>query len=85
MQLEVEKMSHVQDVVMEVGFPSQPDSLLNTSQEDPIAGYTSIETLQIIVDKHGGINVGKTLEGLTNKNVQKWKRNLKLKRILNEE
>lgn len=68
---------------MEIGYPSEEISEID-SDGGGIYGYVLVKTIQEIIDNHGGINIKKSLSGLTNKNSHKWIRNLKLKRILNE-
>lgn len=66
---------------MEVGFPSEEEPELNS---DDVTGYVNIEELQKIIDRHGGIDVIKSgILQLENKYSIIYKRELKLKRILN--
>ena len=67
---------------MEVGFLSEKEILLHMSGD--VSGYVDVELLQKIVDKHGGIDIQKSLKGLTNRNVRKYLRYIKLERILKE-
>lgn len=52
--------------LLEWGFPSEKDDILNESAEDStdvtktVGGYVNISILQELMDRHGGIDFGKT-------------------------
>lgn len=49
-------------VEMEVGFPSEEEPLLNDNDGDDVFGYVSVLTIEKIIKKHGGINIGATFK-----------------------
>lgn len=65
---------------MEVGYSSSDEPEL--SGDDGVTGYVSIEDLQKIINRHGGIDVEKSLVGLNYSNCSKYRRDKKLERIL---
>jgi hypothetical protein len=70
-------------LTMEIGFPSEPQPEL--IGDDNITGYVEVEIIQKIIDRHGGIDVEKSgILKLNNKNSSIYKREEKLKRILND-
>ena len=54
---------------MEIGFPNQVEELILEFAEDKdnptqtVYGYVDADIIQQVIDKHGGINVDKTLYG----------------------
>jgi hypothetical protein len=54
---------------MEIGFPSEVEELILDFAEDrdnpteTVYGYVDNKLIQQVIDKHGGINVDKTLYG----------------------
>jgi hypothetical protein len=56
-------------MAMEIGFPSEVEELILEFAEDrdnptdTVYGYVDTDIIQQVIDKHGGINVSKTLNG----------------------
>jgi hypothetical protein len=52
---------------LEIGFPSHEEPLINKYAETEydwtgtVYGYVPIETIQEVIEKHGGININETL------------------------
>lgn len=65
---------------MEIGFPSQGEPEFDNS--DSVTGYLTIDKIENVVNRHGGIDIYNSLKGLTNNNAQKWFRKIKLERVL---
>jgi len=68
---------------MEIGFPSEEEPLLE-NYDGQVAGYVDVNTIQEIINKHGGIDIRKSFENCNLKKVQIFLRDKKLVRILNE-
>jgi hypothetical protein len=53
---------------LEIGFPSEEEPLINQYAETEhdwtgtVYGYVPIETIQAVIEKHGGINVEETFK-----------------------
>lgn len=56
---------------VEWGYPSHPDSILKKSAEDKnnickTVGSIDVELINKLFDKHGGLDLAKTMEGIDN-------------------
>ena len=77
---------------MELGYPSEKEDLLLEFAEEPdnpintVYGYVPFDIIEKIIEKHGGINIMKTIEKCTEPNIEIYRKRIerikKLGRIL---
>jgi len=68
---------------MEIGFPSNFDDPEFADNDGQVCGYIPVDDLQKVITRHGGIDVKKSgILELNYSNAKKYKRELKLERIL---
>ena len=68
---------------MEIGFPSTFDDPEFADNDGQVCGYVSVDDIQKVITRHGGIDVEKSgILKLNYSNVKRYKRKLKLERIL---
>jgi hypothetical protein len=69
---------------LEIGFPTNFDDPEFSNNDGQICSYVTIEDIQKVIERHGYIDVEKSgILGLKYNNAKKYKREEKLKRIIN--